>query len=66
MLTHTASRRVPVSRPKTRGRAPRGSGRSMQVRPGKIAFHGATSTLVIRSVLRAALILPRGDRATHR
>jgi len=54
MLTHTASRRVPVSRPKTRGRAPRGSGRSMQVRPGELAFHGALSTLVTRSKLRAA------------
>jgi len=46
-------------RPETRDRASRGSGRSMQVRPGKIAFHGATLTLVTRSCVRAALILPR-------
>jgi len=29
----------------------------MQVRPGEIAFHGATSTLVTRSKLRAAFFV---------
>jgi len=29
----------------------------MQVRPGELAFHGATSTLVTRSTLRAAFFV---------
>jgi len=51
-MRRRAACRPPVRRREGEHREARG--RSMQVRPGEIAFHGATSTLVTRSKLRAA------------
>jgi len=47
--------RSPIRRREGEHREARGL--SMQVRPGELAFHGATSTLVTRSTLRAAFFV---------